>query len=131
MTRDQYEALLEAERDDLICATDLEQPSKDRTLLYGYTCSRDTFHVYLKDSMIHVVVYKTAKLEGKDEVVSMREIKPKYNTDYIPDKRLCPNRCDFNFCKMLVARAFSLPFTSWTDEVEEKVFYGLTLEDVR
>lgn len=30
-------------------AEDLKPFLKDRTLLYGYTCDRKTFHVYLKD----------------------------------------------------------------------------------
>ena len=26
---------------------------KDRTLLYGYTCDRRTFHVYIKDCLLY------------------------------------------------------------------------------
>ena len=29
---------------------------QDRTLLYGYTCDRETWHVYLKKGNIHTVV---------------------------------------------------------------------------
>ena len=31
----------------------------NRTLLYGYTCERETFHVYIKDQKIYTVVYNT------------------------------------------------------------------------
>ena len=36
---------------ELINAKDLLN-TKDRTLLYGYTCTRETFHVYLKNNEI-------------------------------------------------------------------------------
>ena len=39
-------------------ADDLKPFLKDRTLLYGYTCDRKTFHVYLKDKEIHTVCLK-------------------------------------------------------------------------
>ena len=35
----------------VLSAEDLKDKS-DRTLLYGYTCDRDTWHVYLEDGKI-------------------------------------------------------------------------------
>lgn len=39
------------EKDKLITGDDLVN-ERDRTLLYGYTCDRKTFHVYLKYSQL-------------------------------------------------------------------------------
>lgn len=94
----------------------------DRTLLYGYTCDRNTWHVYLKDEEIHTVMY----MDKKD----IQEIQVTSNNGYIPDKRLYPERCDFEFCSFLKNLGYSLPFTSWTDlplEHQNKGYYGETI----
>lgn len=103
---------------------------EDRTLLYGYTCQRDTFHVYIKNNQIHAVVYNTDYSQNIPKPMNMREITITSNRDYIPDKRLYPEKCDYRFCEMLARRDISLPFTGWTAGVEEKAFYGFTLEDL-
>jgi hypothetical protein len=94
----------------------------DRTLLYGFTCDRSTWHVYLKDGEIHTVMY----MDKKD----IQEIPVTSNNGYLPDKRLYPERCDFEFCSFLKNLGCILPFTTWTDlpmELQKKKFYGETL----
>ena len=113
-----------------IGVSDLEPFVKDRTLLYGYTCERNTFHVYIKDKQIHTVIYDMDYSQNISRPKNMREVVVKLNTDYIPDKRLYPERCDYVFCKMLKEKGISLPFTIWHDDIEEKTFYGFILEDV-
>jgi len=113
-----------------ICAEDLKPFLKDRTLLYGYTCARETFHVYLKDVKIHVVVYNTNYSEDQARPQNMREIPVKSNYDYIPDKRLYPEACDYHFCKLLKNCGMNLPFTGFTNRPVQD-FYGFILDDCK
>lgn len=99
----------------LISVDDLLQKS-DRTLLYGFTCERHTWHVYLKEKQIYTVVYKYQE--------SPREVKVETNEQFAPDKRLYPERCDYEFCKLLKEQGVYLPFTTWNESVELKVYYG-------
>ena len=85
---------------------------EDRTLLYGYTCERDTWHVYLKDGKIHVVIYEYKQ--------SPREVNTATNEGFVPDKRLYPERCDFEFCKLLADYDVYLPFTTYDEKVYEE-----------
>lgn len=103
---------------------------KDRTLLYGYTCDRRTFHVYIKDISIHVVIYDVDYSAGIEhpKAVGLEEINVTSNKDYIPDKRLYPETCDYEFCKRLQHLEYQLPFTTWTDNRPENQFYGMILE---
>lgn len=131
MTKTELELLNNITKGDemLIGILDLGPFTKDRTLIYGYTCNRETFHVYVQDRQIHTVIYNTDYSQDTPRPKDMREITIKHNRDYVPDKRLYPERCDYRFCKMLERKDISLPFTAWTDDVEQKDFYGFTLED--
>lgn len=88
----------------------------DRTLLYGFTCDRDTWHVYLKSGKIFCVKYP---YKGTPSLVSICK-----NEDFVPNKRLYPERCDFEFCKLLKEKGINLPFTKWQELPETKGFYG-------
>ena len=55
---------------------------------------------------------------------NMREILVEYNYKYIPDKRLYPETCDYEFSKLLKADVESLPFTVFNDYREVSDFYG-------
>lgn len=111
-----------SEPEVVISPDDLENKS-DRTLLYGYTCDRDTWHVYIKDEVIHTIWYNSRE----DDIV-ICEL-PNYisNEQYIPNKRLYPECCDFEFCSLLKNKEVHLPFTTWDDnrDREEEQFYGL------
>ena len=123
-------------QDNLIVAHHLRPYLYNKTLLYGYTCARETFHVYIKKEQIYVVVYNTDFSAGVPRPKNMRQITIKSNSDYIPDKRLYPERCDYNFCKMLKEKGIDLPFTTWSDPIEIDLedprypYYGFTLEDM-
>ena len=60
MTLKELEELnrLEHKQFEIIKAEDMSN-TEDRTLIYGYTCERESFHVYIKDKEIHVVIYRT------------------------------------------------------------------------
>ena len=131
MTKTELELIknIDKMKDDPICADDLKPFLKDRTLLYGYTCDRCTFHVYLKNMEIHTVIYDNDYSEDKIKPKNMREVCIKSNYDYIPDKRLYPEACDYQFCNLLKNCNMNLPFTSFNEERPIQDFYGFTLED--
>lgn len=127
MEKEEFEKLSEIKKsEDLITVKDLVN-KQDRTLLYGYTCSRETFHVYLKNLEIHTIIYQMDYLTHKP--INMREILVEDNYKYIPDKRLYPETCDYEFLKLLKANGEYLPFTFFNEDREVSDFYGCTLED--
>ena len=134
MTKEWFDKLNQSGlgEEDIIYAHHLYPYTLDRTLLYGYTCERETFHVYLKDNEIFVVIYNTEYYRGAPTPRNMRRIKVTSNRDYVPNKRLYPERCDYVFCKMLKDKGIQLPFTTWTDggSATDRDYYGFTLDDV-
>jgi hypothetical protein len=97
----------------------------DRTLLYGYTCDRDTFHVYLKDGLLHRIIYSRKNLISHEfgESIDVELL--------IPNKRTYPETCDFDFCmKLEVISDHGVTFTTYNSEREEKQFHGEVAEDL-
>lgn len=121
----EFHRLEDVEKKDKLITSDNLYNERDRTLLYGYTCDRKTFHVYLKYNEIHTITYNTNYLTMTPE--NLEEIEVKDNFDYVPDKRLYPETCDYEFCKLLKKAGVHLPFTSFNNDREEKDFYGFTL----
>jgi hypothetical protein len=114
--------IIEKEAKRVISPDDLENKS-DRTLLYGYTCDRDTWHVYIKDEVIHTTWY-----DAREDEITIFELPSKgyiSNYVYIPNKRLYPECCDYEFCALLKEKGMDLPFTTWNNDREVKQFYGL------
>lgn len=85
-------------------------------MLYGYTCERCTWHVYLKDRKIYTVIYK---YNGE-----LEEIMVSNNHDFIPDKRVYPAACDYEFCHLLLLKCIHIPFTNDDFNRESKQYYG-------
>jgi hypothetical protein len=103
----------------------------DRTLLYGYDCERRTHHVYLQHGMVYQTIYENG-LQGavvhdrtnwSSSPITLLEVKT-----LIPNKRLYPERCDFEFCRWLISYGLEPIFTVF-DETQavpdEKGFYGV------
>lgn len=109
-----------------VSARDLEN-QEDRTLLYGYTVDRDTWHVYLRDGVIHRFVYSpdynVRVVPEPDQwafqnvnALSYDYFQTWYNGEaLIPSKRLYPNHCDYEFCSFMKSNGFSLPFGNWVE----------------
>lgn len=124
MTKHEYEIEfynVQQERMQIIDGSMLKN-QKDRTLLYGYTCDRLTWHVYIKDGVIHKVKYGYGWCSN--EYMPVTEFLVEYNAQYVPDKRLYPECCDLEFCELLEWRGVELPFTTFNFDREEKQFYG-------
>lgn len=100
----------------------------DRTLIYGYTCKRQTFHAYVKYDELYVVIF-----DGPEEFV--RHGVELEAAHMVPDKRVYPQWCDYDFCKLLISKGVSIPFTTFTQPEEAAVqhkakftpYYGETL----
>ena len=114
MKKEEYLDLLNITRKEaLINAKDLQNKS-ERTLLYGYDCNRNTFHVYIKDAKIHVVRYNSKNIE---------ELDVKTNDDYIPNKRVYAEYSDYEFCKLLLSQDVYIPFTAFKENSKCKDSY--------
>jgi hypothetical protein len=121
MYKEEYEMLEKIDETcTLVTSKDLIN-TLDRTLLYGYTCDRDTWHVYLQDNKIHTIVYNNREDEEP------RELSVVDNEQYVPNKRLYPECCDYEFCRILKDKGVFLPFTTWSDGREKQIYYGKIL----
>lgn len=109
---------IDEDKNALITIDDLDNQS-ERTLLYGYDCDRNTWHTYIQNGEIKTVIYGYDS-EYKDFIENRLVIS---NEDYIPNKRLYPSACDYEFCKLLKIKGSYLPFTGW-EEREQKQYYG-------
>jgi len=97
-----------------------------RTLAYGYTCDRNTFHVYLgDDGFIHKVVYSY----DNELLVHRTESDSLGLDECVPDKRLYPEACDYDFCLLLHAGGVNLPFTTWSEGRRPAQYYGKCADD--
>lgn len=111
--------------ESLACAARLVNQT-DRTLLYGYTCERESFHVYLENGVLVRVIYNHARLLL--DVVSGAALAV---GRLIPDKRLYPEACCAEFCTLLVEQGHHLPFTTFNDERDLSVqFQGKRLSEL-
>lgn len=128
MNKEEYGKIIDLQLKNIptVQAEDLLDTT-DRTLLYGCNCDRDTFHVYIKNIKIHAVTYRMDYENNAPNF--MEEIQVVKNEDYILNKRLYPETCDYEFCEKLKKLGYDLPFTIWSDGRSEAQFYGFTLED--
>lgn len=94
-----------------IAAFEISGP--DRTLLYGYNVDRETYHVYLQDGKIHGLIYLDA---GGPVPLHYYAARVWDNAaDLVPNKRLYPDACDYEFCLLLKQRGIYLPFTTYRE----------------
>lgn len=120
MNEQQYEQFNseEAQR-NTISLDDLADKSP-RTLLFGYDTSRATCHVYLDptDGLIHVLTYTSTGPVSAEKVLVLSHTSGlaggvARNEQFVPDKRLYPESCDLEFCRVLRRYDVSLPFTTF------------------
>ena len=97
-----------------------------RTLLFGYTCNRNTFHVYVKNNLINILEH------DYDKYVVSHQVSDQFAVSaLVPNKRVYPERTEKNFAQLLLNRGASFSFTTYTEGVKKAAFYGFTLEDLR
>lgn len=125
MNKDEYRVLTE-DRKPLGVSVDELKDKTPRTLIYGYTAERHTFHTYLEGDEIHVVVYGFEN----DLIYYRTSASGLTHEDCVPRKRIYPEACDYEFCEILKSRGVYLPFTTWTEGRIPEQFYGACLEDL-
>lgn len=127
MKKTDYEEVLKTASPNPTISVKELRNKEDRTLLWGYTLERHSHHVYLKDGEIHVVEY-TGEDQSKPDFVLFRHLSDEAmeieGSHLIPGKRLYPEACDVEFCKLLRLKGFSLPFTTWDDNRQQRQFHG-------
>lgn len=108
-----------------ISVSELNNPDQDRTLLWGYTCERDSLHVYLKDGLLHRVLYK---FPDKLIIATSGESLP--CSAMAPDKRAYPAACDEQFAQLMVEKNQYVSYTTF-DERPDIPFHGKLLEELQ
>ncbi|WP_315740043.1 MULTISPECIES: hypothetical protein [unclassified Bradyrhizobium] len=122
MTEDEMMAVRQVDKTPITVSPD---DGPDRTLLYGYDCERYTWHIYQKDGQIHRAIY----LGSNPSPQSFDSEAHFVASALVPNKRLYPEHCDFDFCMKLAALGIHLPFTTYgsaADGVNRKPFAGRT-----
>lgn len=97
-----------------------------RTLLFGGTRNRDSFHVYLgADARLHLVEYDKdgflVRHATEDELLL---------EEYEPSRHAYPEACDFEFCKLLQDNGVHPNFLQYEESPAAAVFYGKLLADL-
>lgn len=131
MNKDQYEQLVTNSTYVVIGPVSIDPASftedmTDRTLLYGYDNNRVTWHVYLKDGVVHRHTYN----QGGPMLIHQ----PQCLQDYIPNKRVYPELSNFEFCRyMKVEKGCNIIFLPWSPDIEgsreSAGFFGVTKEN--
>jgi hypothetical protein len=98
---------------------DVSSNHADRTLLYGYNCDRDTFHVYAKDGDIHLYVYNPQTVIC---AVNLSELGFTDLRQIIPDKRAYPQHTDFDFASWVLANGGYISFTTYGEPHNTDVY---------
>ncbi|AOG02932.1 hypothetical protein [Bosea sp. RAC05] len=119
------------------------------TLLYGYDTERRTWHVYLDDEILHLLVYRGGTKETTELVeTSPSELHQLLGQDIrdkayhvsgaslpasaiVPNKRLYPEACDFGFCRSLIQLGQYLSFTTFNPGRESILFHGWTASELK
>lgn len=125
MNKSQFSTLMSTVAEAKQASISLLMDRTPRTLIYGYTIQRDTFHVYLAQDGIHCVIYNYNKLLMQHT----HEHNGLQLSQCVPDKRVYPETCDLEFCSVLLNAGVHVPFTSWTDR-DPTPFYGKQLHEL-
>lgn len=124
MTKEDYEKYKNTSAKSTVSMADMSDPSAAKTLLYGYTLDRYSFHVYtLGDGHIYLYIYK---YEGK--TFHYRKAKSFDMRDLVPCKRTYPSATDFEFASFFKKNGIDISFTS-LDDREQVDFYGEIYEE--
>jgi hypothetical protein len=124
MIRKEFEKLKNIEEKLNINVSDLNNQN-DRTLIYGYDIERNDFHLYLKNGYFYLI-------QGNEEdYIFIRNLKDICKYSCIPNKRIYPEFCDYEFCLILKELGIKIPFTNYKENKKEEKFYGLILEELK
>jgi len=128
MTPEEYRELKESWQKVPALSVDKIEGS-DRTLLHGYMVNRQTFHVYLQNEAIHVLLTTYGRDEPADYYVS----KSPLVSTLVPSKRVYPESTDADFVRLLTQRGADVPLLPFDElrygKVKDLTFHGQTWEN--
>lgn len=126
MNRDQLEELYRLNSEPPVQVYAGQIVGAERTLLLGYTCDRDTWHVYFKDDLLHLHIYEQRATGPRLVEHFKQEAFPA--TELIPDKRVYPEYTDFAFALYLRRHDIAVPYTRFDAfryaETRDRFFHG-------
>lgn len=125
MTKRELEILQQIAPEENLIDISMLADRSDRTLLWGYTCARSSWHVYIGYGDIQLYCYEG--IERWRKTIFHKELNKFEVEEVIPDKRLYPEACDYEFCKLLKSKGAYLPFTIYQENRPYSQFYGEVL----
>jgi hypothetical protein len=113
--------------EETITSSDIEEISEglgERTLLYGKTSSKFSWHIYFKNFFIHKLIYVNKQVisHKSDRKIEIKELIPSSGVLY-------PECCDYNFCMLLYEMRIDLPFATFNNTKKSEKFYGLIMKN--
>ncbi|MFF2378381.1 hypothetical protein ACFVUW_28730 [Streptomyces xiamenensis] len=123
MQLDEFNQLLSIRNEPRTLSVD-EISRPERTLAFGFTSDKDTWHCYLHGANIHVLVYRRSTNSAVNHLA-----RPTWNVAGLaPDKRVYPESVDAGFARLLLKRGQDLPYTRFDEKryarVAELTFHG-------
>jgi hypothetical protein len=129
VNREDFEDFQQKRSEPRISASSFDY--KRGTLLYGYTCDRDIFHVYLDAGYIHRLIYR-------EERNTLIEVEYDWFTAWdahrlVPDKRAYPESTDLLMATLLRDAGVDVAYLPFDEKryarSEGELFHGLTKGD--
>lgn len=124
----EYQAIQTVPSEPVLTIEDFAGP--DRTLIYGYTCDRDTVHVYLTDGELHYVLSGGAA--GQRGGILRYEHGTSLPAELLrPNKRAYPARTDLTAALRMAQLGFELSFVGFNADERQHItdgFYGLVAD---
>lgn len=106
-------------------------PGPDHTLLYGYTCDRESWHVYLENDMINWVKYWDLGESG--ELINSGSADTWVAEELVPNKRVYPEFTDYAFACDLRDAGVEVSYRRFSEERYQlsrtRRFHGMRLSD--
>ncbi len=126
MNQEQYGLYSSApNRNDSVSITEVVDPQRERTLIWGYTLERNSFHVYVANGMLHRVIY-----DFKDNVIDSISGETLDTFLLKPSKRAYPEACELEFSLLMRLKGVELSFTTFNPERPASLFYGKRKEEL-
>lgn len=129
MNQKEYEQLQDIENAPAVISVDMlsaGREGKEGTLLWGYTCERESFHVYLKDGKLHRIIYRTSERK----ILSYESGTVLEASMLHPSKRIYPEATSFDFARALIEAGEQPSMTRFDEDRPPADWYGMTYEEL-
>lgn len=113
MNKSQFERLTHMNQRAMVSARMLPE---NVTLLVGYTCARETFHVYAYNGVLNVVVLNSSEI-----LISHLAGASLLPEQLVPDKRVYAEYTNFRLANLLKEKGLEVPYTTWDDKRHARV----------